>query len=198
MQGLSPRGGSGVPAPGHGAGDGWGRGQRGARRGWDAISRGQWGAQRGWDATEATMFRPKHEPNSVGSLKRHRQDTGAGHRSGAQTDGGTRTHGQTKKKMKCQAGGRFVSALCCCPRGRAGPALALPETPAAGDSPPPAGPPPLPARGHQTRHRRRHCGGALPRPSLSQLTPSRLGRGGGQGVTRAARQKGHVPLLIIH
>ena len=59
----------------------------------------------GCHATETVMLRLKHELNSVGSLKWHRQDAGAGRRSRAQADEGTQTHGQTKKKMKSGAGG---------------------------------------------------------------------------------------------
>lgn len=50
VQGLSPHDGSGVPAPGHGAGGG---------RRW--MGRGQQEGWRGWGSTNTTMFRPKHE-----------------------------------------------------------------------------------------------------------------------------------------
>lgn len=138
---------------------------------------------------------PKHERDSVGSLKRHRQDTGAGYRSGAQTHRGTRTHGQTKKKMKW---GPSWGEAPVCPSVPAlsGPPPALPETPPTSHSrcsqgpAQPTGTNPGTAAGHH--------GDALPRPSPLPAHPIPAGRGAGRGAGMGRGERGLIPLLITH
>lgn len=109
-----------------------------------------------------------------------------------------------KRKLNAGRGGGGGSCLpiSACPvllptgAGRT-PHAVLPETLTGGS--PPILQPPLPGQPAGTKPG--IAGMLCPIPALLQsFTPSRAGRarGAGKAVTRAARQKGLVPLLIIH